>query len=410
MGDMNNTILISTAIVAALPLVPTAHYLCFGWPARKRQILSRFDDTAIGYYTKTFCPQSSFINTIEFEKDYNRRYGRRLFFFPVLLFAAAIIFLTHLSVAWVLQHDWSSTSEGTAKIAIFSLAGAYVWVTYDLILRARQNDVVTSDVNRATLRLLVSLPFGFAISAFAGVLPESKISLSTSALAFFVGAFPTDAVLKFMRRTAGTFLKLDAATAEDGVLQLTKINGISVPIAERFIDEGVTTDLQLAYTDPIALTIKSGMDFAFILACCGHAMVRTYFNDDQMVVVQKYGLTSGFEMITLNNALLSYDKTLDEAAKTGATPKARDAEQARAQVQLENLATALLLDTSSTRFIVDQIAADPYVAFIWQMWPDTETAPPTPACAPAPACSHAPAPADHPDAPAQAGEHSEPTA
>jgi hypothetical protein len=49
------------------------------------------------------------------------------------------------------------------------------------------------------LRLLVSLPFGFAISAFAGVLSGSSITVSTGALAFFVGAFPTDTVLKFMR-------------------------------------------------------------------------------------------------------------------------------------------------------------------------------------------------------------------
>ena len=78
-----------------------------------------------------------------------------------------MIFLSYLSVTWVFSHDWSSTTEGTAKIAIFALAGAYVWVTYDLIIRVRQNDVVTSDINRATLRLLLSLPFGFAISAFA---------------------------------------------------------------------------------------------------------------------------------------------------------------------------------------------------------------------------------------------------
>jgi hypothetical protein len=124
MSDLHNTILISTGIIAALPLIPTAHYLCFGWLARKRQILARFDNRLIGYYTKTFCPESSFINTAAFETDYNRRYGRRLFFFPVLLFAVAVVFLSYLSASWVLSHDWSSTSEGTAKISIFSLAGA----------------------------------------------------------------------------------------------------------------------------------------------------------------------------------------------------------------------------------------------------------------------------------------------
>jgi hypothetical protein len=174
-------------------------------------------------------------------------------------------------------------------------------------------------------------------------------------------------------------LKLDADTGDASVQQLTKIEGITVPIAERFIDEGIKTNPQLAYADPIALTIRTGMDFGFILSCCGHAMVRTYFNDEQMKVVEKYGLHSGFEMITLNKALLSYDKILDEAAQSGATPKPRDTEQARAQQQLESFAAALLLDTASTRFIIDQIAEDPYVAFIWWMWPDTQTGTPAPA-------------------------------
>lgn len=376
MSELRNTILISTAIIAALPLIPTGHFLCFGWIARKRQILSRFNDAAIGYYTKTFCPESAFVNAAAFEADYDRRYGRRLFFFPVLLFATTVVFLTYLSASWVLTHDWGGPDEGTAKISIFSLAGAYLWITYDLILRARQNDVVTSDVNRATLRLLVSLPFGFAVSAFAGAMPGSTVSISSGALAFFVGSFPTDTVLKFMRRTAAVPLKLDADTTDAGVQQLTKIEGITVPIAERLIDEGVKTNLQLAYADPIALTIRTGMDFAFILSCCGHAMVRTYFNDEQMKVVEKYGLHTGFEMITLNKALLGYDKILDEAAKTGATPIGRNAEQARAQQQLENFASALQLDTATTRFIIDQIAEDPYVAFIWWMWPDTQTGTP----------------------------------
>jgi len=47
MTDLHNTILISTGIVAALPLIAAGHFLHFGWPARKAQILSRFTDDSI---------------------------------------------------------------------------------------------------------------------------------------------------------------------------------------------------------------------------------------------------------------------------------------------------------------------------------------------------------------------------
>jgi hypothetical protein len=368
MSNLHNTILISTAIVASLPVVPIAHYLRFGWAARKRQIVDRLPEASIAHYKDTFCPMGDFEDSAGFAREYDLRYGRRLFVFPVTLFCVAIYFLTYLSACWVLPHDWSSADEGTAKIAILSLAGAYVWITYDLIIRARQNDIVTSDVNRATLRLLVSLPFGFAVSAFAGVLPDSQVTLTSGALAFFVGAFPTETVLKFMRRTAAIPLKLDADSNGDNVQQLTKIDGISVPIAERLIDEGVKTNLQLAYSDPVALTIKSGMDFSFILDICGQALVRLYFNDDQMRVVQKFGLRTGVEIRGLNDPLAEYDEDAATARAAGRPDPPPSPEQAAAQTQLQNFATALVLDRDSTRFILDQIAGDRYTTFAWDVW------------------------------------------
>ncbi|AWL99865.1 hypothetical protein [Bradyrhizobium amphicarpaeae] len=370
MSNMQNTTLIATGIIASLPLIPVGHYLLFGWPARKQQIVSRLSNQSIGYYRMAFCPESEFTDNVGFSKEYDRRYGRPLFLVPMLLLSITLFAFSYYCVSWVLSHDWASAQEGTAKIAILSLAGAYMWITYDLIFRARQNDVVTSDVNRATLRLLISLPFGFAISAFAGVVTGSTVTLSTGALAFFVGAFPTDTVLKFMRRTAAIPLKLDADTSEDGVQQLTKIDGITVPIAERFIDEGVKTIVQLAYADPVALSIRSGMDFSFILICCSRAMVKMYFDDNQMKIVQKYGLRSGLEIKTLNDELLNYDELRDQAVTKGEPAPAPTSSQAAAQRQLQAFANAVALDTDSTRFVLDQIAEDPYTKFAWWMWPD----------------------------------------
>ena len=177
-----------------------------------------------------------------------------------------------------------------------------------------------------------------------------------------------------MRRTAAVPLKLDADTSEDGVQQLKKVDGITVPVAERFIDEGVKTLVQLAYADPIALSIRSGMDFSFVLICCSRAMVRSYFDDDQMKIVQKYGLRSGFEVKTLNDILLAYDELQEQAKAKGEPPPSPSLAQAAAQRQLRAFANALTMDEDSTRFILDQIAEDPYTQFVWWMWPDVPKA------------------------------------
>jgi hypothetical protein len=141
-----------------------------------------------------------------------------------------------------------------------------------------------------------------------------------------------------------------------------------VPIAERFIDEGVKTNLQLAYADPVALTIKSGMDFSFILDVCGQALVRMYFNDDQMQAVRKFALRTGIEIKTVNDALASYDEAVDAATAAGTAAPPRNSEQAAALAQLQGFATALALDSASTRFILDQVAGDPYTMFAWDVW------------------------------------------
>lgn len=368
MSNMQNTILIGTGVVASLPLITIGHFLGFGWPTKKQQILDEFCDKTVKLYRDTFYPESDVETAEAFARQYDERYGRHLFFFPVALFVVTLLFVAYHSVSWVLLHDWLSAPEGTAKIAIFALAGAYIWITYDLISRVRQNDVVTSDINRATLRLVLSLPFGFAVSAFAGVLDGGKVALSTAALAFFVGVFPTDTVLKFMRRTGATALKLDAASSGEDVQQLTAIDGVSVPIAERLIDEGFRTNLQIAYADPIALTIKTGMGFSFILDCCGQALVRNYFNDDQMKILRKFGLRTCIEVKSLSDPLAEFDEAVLNALAAKTPAPAATPEQANAQAQLTALAGALALDEKSTRFIIDQIAGDPSSLFAWDMW------------------------------------------
>jgi hypothetical protein len=119
---MHNTILIGTGIVASLPLIPIGHFLRFGWPARKQQIVSRLSDSSIALYKETFRPTSDFTDVAGFAKDYDVRYGRLLLMFPLLLFSVTLLFLTYPSVSWALSHDWASATDGTAKIAIFSLA------------------------------------------------------------------------------------------------------------------------------------------------------------------------------------------------------------------------------------------------------------------------------------------------
>jgi hypothetical protein len=75
--------------------------------------------------------------------------------------------------------------------------------------------------------------------------------------------------------------------------------------------------------------------------------------------VQKFGLRTGIEIKTVNDALASYDEAVDAATAAGTAAPARNSEQAAAEAQLQDLAAALALDTASTRFFLDQSPAIP---------------------------------------------------
>lgn len=353
MSDLKNTTLIATAIVAALPLIPVLHFLAFGWETRRQQIVSRFSDASIENYKAVCCPKSEFTTWEEFARDYDLRYGRHLFLFPVMLFIAAVIFLSHVGVSLGIEKGVDVKSTDKLQILIFSLAGGYLWIVNDLIIRARQTDMVTSDINRAVLRLFIAVPLGYAISAPIAAATEGTVTQTTAAaLAFFVGAFPTETILKFMRRTAGTALKLDADAGGGNVRALTTIDGISVPIAERFIDEGVNTIPQLAYVDPVRFTIRTGMDFSFILDCAGQALVAMYFAEADMAKVRKFGLRTNLEVFDLDAALSSNDPAINGPA----------------MATLNAFAADLGMVPDTARFIIDQIAHDPYTAFVSKIW------------------------------------------
>lgn len=369
MSNMENTILISTIVVGSLPLVPVSHFLSFGWEARRQQILSRFSDEIVAQYRMVFAPEGDFSTSRDFARRYDFRYGRHLFLRPVMLYFAAVIFLSYLSVSWALGHGWSPDPQAIPQIIIFSLAGAYLWVVNDTIVRARQNDMVTSDINRATLRLFLAIPLGLAVSApFSAMLSGPASTTGAAALAFFVGAFPTETILKFMRRSASKYLFFDADASGANVEQLKLIDGINVTIAERLIDEGVNTVVQLAYSDPVSLTIKSGMDFSFILDCTGQALAAVYFTKEQLPTVRRYGLRGGIEVKTLSDELASYDEARDAAALAGKPEPTATIRQKAAQAQLIALAAELKLDPAALQFILNQIAEDPYTLFAYNIW------------------------------------------
>jgi hypothetical protein len=152
---------------------------------------------------------------------------------------------------------------GFDKKGLYARAGAYLWVTLDLISRYRQRDLVPSALYWYTFRFLFSIPLVFALST-------SFTDLAAPPIAFALGAFPTNTLMLILRRQATQRLRLgwDDKGTIDGTgtqrLELESLQGVNTTLAEKFAEIGITTALQLAYEDPIQLTMRTNLSFNFV--------------------------------------------------------------------------------------------------------------------------------------------------
>jgi hypothetical protein len=257
---------------------PIALFLEYGWPVRKKAILAPFSNEVVKKYFQAFHPndpRGSKGTRQDFEKEFVDRYGRRHYVVPSVILGLVSVYLVVLSVNSLFQHATGSTpffSDVLSPITVAAFCGAYVWVVADLIARERTLDLSTTHVHWATFRLIVSLPLGFAFSQFA---TNDKVGLGVAILA---GAFPGQTLGKMARRIAGKQLGIDDPPG-DKRTRLDNLQNIDTTVSDRFVDEGITTIPQLAYADPVDITMRTGFKFIFVVDCVSQALLWVYMED-----------------------------------------------------------------------------------------------------------------------------------
>lgn len=366
------------ALAVLLVLYPIGRFLLKQWSFRKEKLLGALAGDAIVYYYKQFRAGASVLQhhppveseepteagvfpkvvsdayMASFRKDFSRWYGRRYYIGPVLMLAV----LSAVSGWWAdeMLKAWASSGTGPGTdlraLTASALAGAFVWVVSDELDRLRRRDFTTSDVYYYVFRILLAIPFAWALSASS---VDGKL-LGVPAvipLAFFLGAFPTQTLFTIARRFGSQTLKLgdDQAT---GTLELEKLQAIGKTNAERFKDEGFATIAALAYADPIDLTIRTNFDFSYVVDSVSQALAWIYFGKND-----KYDDLLGLSL----RGAQEIASVIAEANDPADTEKKN-----RALKTIEDAATDLKIPPNAFRSSLDQIAEDPYTKFLVNIW------------------------------------------
>lgn len=340
-----------------LVLYPIWRFLRKTWVFRRDLLIGQLAGEPLELYYQQFRRGSKTINKIsltaqqppaasdyskQFKSDFDMWYGRRYYIAPII----ALVVLTNVAAWWgnAALRDWvagGQSIEILRGLVASALAGAFVWIIQDEIDRLRRRDFTSSDIYYYVFRLLLSVPFGWAITRL-------QVTQSVGVpLAFFLGAFPTTTLFTMARRIAVTLLKTGDDVTPQGKLELENLQCVGKDIAERFKDEGISTICQLAYADPVDLTIRTNFDFSYVADIVSQALLWIYLQN-QISDVLVYSLRGAQEVASLMTDLAagvaSARTTIDEAAKK------------------------LGVSSPALQSMLDQVARDPYTQFLVKVW------------------------------------------
>lgn len=352
---MNNhqvTALLLVLVLVCVLLMPVVRYFFLGWHAKREDIMDGLSPDARLKYFDMFCKNDGItkpeVAFAEMNVMYTRWYGRRLFLAPIFLLLIVASISLFLAVGSALRRQGLVDAEfavvDVQLIGIAAIAGAYMWVVNDFIARARRLDFSPADVHWAVLRLAISIPLGYAIAAIAA---ESAGPF----VAFAAGAFPLSSLIAMFQRSAlsKTGNDVQEAAKDDHVV---KLQGVNKAIVERLANEDITTITQVAYCDPVRLTMKSNLTFNLVTDLMNQALAWEYF-DEGMDKIRPFGLRGAVEIRHFMDAL-----------------DGRGSQQQidRAKLALPEIARALDQKEATLLNAFDEIVRDPFTDYLFSIW------------------------------------------
>jgi hypothetical protein len=175
--------------------------------------------------------------------------------------------------------------------------------------------------------------------------------------AFLLGVFPTQWLIGFARKVARKWMNLGEGP-EGQESELQTLQSMDPRMAERLADENILTNLQLAYADPIVLSIRTNLGFSTVVDFVSQALLWIYLEDDAKKL-RKFGLRGAQEVRSLWDELHEHED---------GTPEEKAELKARAEETLDAAVVELSIDKAALRNTLGQVALDPYTTFLCEIW------------------------------------------
>jgi hypothetical protein len=266
--------LLIDAVLTALLAYPVCVFLYRGWDRTAAEVCDHLTPKAkkryLAIYQKKQVEEAG--ADAAFKAFYTESFGRKFFVIPISFLFAVTIFGNFFLAQSLLDLLKPAATAKQLNIASAAIAGAYMTVCWSLFGDMQRRTLSRAGILRNALRLVVALPVGFA---FAALLAEGLAPFA----AFAMGAFPLQTIIVILQRQMKKRLELEALDPKIARDQVFLLTGIDTPIAERIEDADISTITQLAWADPVQLTMRTNLQFAFILDIISQALAWVYLED-----------------------------------------------------------------------------------------------------------------------------------
>lgn len=330
-----------------IAIAPILHYSRFGHRERRQEVLEYFKDEHIEFYYDTFYPAR--IATDQrpegagFAQFYDQRFGWPSYRIPFVAYVLSLIG----AFVWIIAAVLTDKIHGVeVRPAAYALAGAYLWIVFDLLSRFARRDIFPTRLYAYAIRLIIVIPLAYVV---AHALTDAVRPYALVAL----GAFPTDTLFRIMRRQGAKMLQL-SDEGPDNRYELELLEGVNKSKAERFSDAGVDSILELACQDPIQLTMRTNFAFRFIIDVMSQAVLYMYL--PKLDVARRYAVRSSMDAAQMYEDF--YERREGEERKEA---------QRRAQAVVDALAHDLKLPPVILLKIFNDARGDPANKFLTQL-------------------------------------------
>jgi len=369
---------ISETIIVALIIIPVARFLLYQWEDRKHEFFNRLSGTTLVFYLSRFHSHSRAeaapAPPAEFDTLYARMAGRHLYIAPSILVFFIVTIQAGLVTSTAIRSgyeryvlfylDWvkqegsigqqiQMTHRALEELnrvvfpfpevvlsleTLAAISGAYLYVFGVVVQGFRARTLVPSDLLWCSFRMLIAVPLGLSLAQVANA------SLGAF-IAFSLGAFPIEAINRILRRLVNKALNQTEDETSD---QLVKLNGVTPDVSAVLAGEGITAVQQLASVDPVALAVRSGLPFNYLLNLVAQSQAWCYLGSS-VGDLAPLGLGDSRSIAKLVKRLDSMPP--DEEA----------------QHVLEAASTASKLDKFVLKSSLREIAEDTYTQFLLQV-------------------------------------------